>query len=180
MPPGGGAEKGGAGCTGLGNAFMDWLPMPECILCPKREGPGGMVCRGGGGPPNGLGGLVGPPCMPTGPKAGGPLLNGPPGPGPPPGEVAKGPGRRPGGAIGLEEDGGGWLLPGGPPPVGRLEAMKGGNAACGGPLGGGIAPLGTTPGGGAPGNGDEGKGCGRGWCPKGGGGPLGPPPEFGG
>lgn len=99
--------------------------------------------------------------MPPGPNVGGPLLIGPPGGGPVAGEFANGPG----GAIGLEAEGGGWLvlLPGGPP-VGRLEAMKGGNAACGGPLGGGIAPLGTAPGGGAlcwtgPGNGDEGNGC---------------------
>ena len=127
-----------------------------------------MVCRGGGGPDDGLdlilaGGLVGPPCMPPGPKAGGPLFIELPGGGA--GELANGPGRRPGGAIGLEADGGGWLTPGGPP-VGRLAAMKGGNAACGGPLGGCICitPLGTAPGGGgpdcvAPGNGDEEYGC---------------------
>lgn len=102
------------------------------------------------------------------PNGGGPLLTGPP----PPnggtdipvvkGDDEKGPGCGPGpGAlliveegtgpevIGLEPNGGGGLLlPGGP----RLEAMKGGNAPCGGPVGGGIAPpLGTAPGGGGPG-----------------------------
>lgn len=126
--------------------------------------------------------------MPPGPNGGGPLLTGPPPSGGTDipvvrGEDAKGPGRGPSvlliveegkgpEVIGLEANGGGGLLPGGPPlpPGPRLEAMKGGNAPCGGPVGGGIAPLGTAPGGGGPGregpengedeNGaDEGNGC---------------------
>lgn len=116
----------------------------------------------GGGPADGLGltpdgGYRGAPCMPPGPNAGGPLLTGPP----PIGD-AKGPGReliveegKGPEVIGLEANGGGGLLPGG-----RLEAMKGGNAPCGGPVGVGTAPLGTAPGGGGPGregpeNGDD-------------------------
>lgn len=162
-----------------------------------------MVGGEGGGPADGLGltaggGYWGPPCMPPGPNIGGPLLTRPPptfagGTGGP----AKGPGRGPGvliveegegpEAMGLETNGGGGLLPGGPPPPGpRLGAMKGGNVPCGGPVGGGTAPLGTAPGGGGPGrlgpeNGDEnGADEGNGCWPNGGTGPLGPPPGFGG